>query len=516
MVATTRTEAARERIDTGLKLLGNAVRDALRGAVLVTSGLALLLVAGVMGVRDQLAQLLKRFRTQRDPSIERRPRHAGLVWDGLLRSRLAGWVLVVVVVSALVALTILAGQGIHALLAIAGQLAMAAIVVVAIVIPIFLTLGALRMVGAVFRWAGGAFSPAVIRLLSVAAFIVLLGAFAAAVFRTFELPPLIMLIAGVSVLAGAAGIAIVSFGPTRWSFVSLGGAKREALETEAIDVDFEPVGAMAGLPPPRRAIGASPKTSATRSSDTRRVPVYALLSSIAGLFLVAGGAFLATQIPANFGEQVMRAVTQVAPSSRPDIASPENPVRAVAIERRPLSRNGLVELVLDGAPGQAAWRHGYRRAVVRLADNTGIGKLSLPPGACSTSVILAIGTASSDGALAANQRLAQRRALWLAQWTRGQLAACAPSHSAPAVLAVSAGQTNVQPAQLEQRQLRLLALSENSGFRFSASAATDFSEATRRLVPELSAFPDFEICTASPGAIQASGLPLPCQLEERS
>jgi hypothetical protein len=242
-----------------------------------------------------------------------------------------------------------------------------------------------------------------------------------------------------AVVAGVAGFAVISLGPTLFSVVTVHIGER------------------------RRSI-AKP-----RQGGVWILGVVAFLA--AALLLV---------IEIAFDPAAPRPEQPQAPASTP-VQLPDKAAPAAQGPR------GELALRIDGVRGEAAWRVGYRGAAVRMEDAGAIGAMALGPEACAAPVIAAVGAASSDGDPDANRRLALRRARWLADWVAAELASCATS---PAVLAVSIGQARETPPTAQQRRLRVLAL--------EASEVANQAEVRRSIGARLGGMPErLEICALS-------------------
>ncbi|MGH6949888.1 MAG: hypothetical protein ACREH4_03390 [Vitreimonas sp.] len=192
----------------------------------------------------------------------------------------------------------------------------------------------------------------------------------------------IALAAGCAVVAGVAGFAAISFGPTLFSIVSVRIGERW------------------------RSAAKLPRSGAW----------------ILGVAFIAAGLLLAIEIAADLATQRWDAPQVSAPAIKP--------VRPAPLAA--LAPKGELALRIDGVHGEAAWRLGHHDAAVRLEDASAIGAMALGPEACAAPLIVAVGAASSDGDPAANRQLALRRARWLAGWAATELASCS---TPPAVLA---------------------------------------------------------------------------------
>jgi hypothetical protein len=176
-----------------------------------------------------------------------------------------------------------------------------------------------------------------------------------------------------------------------------------------------------------------------------------------------------------------------------------------------------IQLLADGVPAEVSWRIGYRNLTARLDDGGAVRALALPQTACDAGAIVVFGSASSDGAAARSDVLASRRARWLADWTRSQLAQC--TGRAPAVIAVSLGQARSDPPRPAQRGVRLMAIREEdlAGLANTSDPAAKLRDMAVAVFGDLADFERVEGCTLLPPgiAVVIQGLPEACETADR-
>jgi hypothetical protein len=360
-------------------------------------------------------------------------RALGALWRAFAGLSWGAWFAGVTIATAflgLAALVVLLWEGRDAALRIASQLAFLGLALLAIGALVFVLLAAGKLVGGLL--AGPAFRRARDVLLSLA----LAGAAALLALLVFP-GASIAAAATCAVVAGVAGFAVISLGPTLFSVVTVHIGERW------------------------RSVAKPAQSGAWI------LGVAALLA--AALLLV---------IEIAFGPAAPLREALQAPASTPVQRADKAPAVAQATR-------GELALRINGVRGEAAWRVGYRGAAVRMEDAGPISAMALGPEACAAPVIVAVGAASSDGDPDANRRLAMRRARWLADWVAAELASCATS---PAVLAVSIGQARETPPTAQQRRMRLLAL--------KASEAANQADVRRSIGARLGGAP-LEICALS-------------------
>jgi hypothetical protein len=345
-------------------------------------------------------------------------------------------------------------------------------------------------------------------------------------------PPPISFIAIIVLIAGGAGFALLSFGPTRSALFAIGarsGSQAPVGAADALDAQFARVGEIADAP-------ASPTTrKAERAAEplvARRIPEFPSAPDAPGarkrggpalkqLYIVAAAgmalalfAVLAVSVRWTDPARQWTALwAKVQSEARP---AQRAPMRA-APKRAPPSRVApapaemfSIDPIADGRPGDVLWRRGYRARALRMDDGQAAQSLALPSTACGARVIVAFGSASSDGAPDANLRLARNRALWAAEWLRNQLAACAPAVAAPTIIAVSLGQgTGVADAR--QRQVRLIASRAGVGL----PDLSDLRRQSTAIYPELESFVTFDSCIVL-SADESAGSFVPCRRATRS
>jgi hypothetical protein len=333
------------------------------------------------------------------------------------------------------ALVVLLWQERNAALRIAGHLALLGLVLLATAALLFVLWAAVTRVGGLLKDGLAFTAHARQRALDVLLAFAVAGA--AALLALLITPDAgIAVAATCAVIAGVAGFAVISLGPTLFSIVTVhfGGRRRDG-------------GKLAQR----------------------------------GAWMLGVAAFLAAALLVT----IEITSDPAAPRQERQQAQPDRPAgNAPDAAQAP---GGELTLRIDGVSGEAAWRLGYRDAAVRLGDAGAIGAMTLGPEACAAPAIVAVGAASSDGDPAANRRLALRRARWLADWAAAELASCP---TPPAVLAASVGQSRETPPVARQRQVRLFAL--------EASEAASEAEVRRSVGARLGEAPEgLEICALS-------------------
>jgi hypothetical protein len=348
------------------------------------------------------------------------------------------------------------------------------------------------ILGRLLGWIGGLFTPSVLRALAASVLFISAGAVLTMLATWVSPPPLLAWVALAALLAGGAGFAVVSLGPTRISVWSLRGGGEQAnypQSEDVIDVAFEradgELQSGAALSDQRVERGAA---SARTRGPPRRLPGFGLVFPAAiGLSLAALGVLTALWVRSPEGEAQVRsfwAALQPAPV-KSEVAPPSNQAQ---------QEGHALSLVADGRPGEVYWRRGYRSATERMDDGRTVQTLTLPPEVCNAAVIVAFGSASSDGPREPNMRLARHRALWAADWARGHLPACPPVASARTIIAVSLGQAVSGAASSDQRRVRVIALSDLADAQPERLRRISLS-----LLSEMRTFEAFEVCAMSEG-----------------
>ena len=115
-------------------------------------------------------------------------------------------------------------------------------------------------------------------------------------------------------------------------------------------------------------------------------------------------------------------------------------------------------------------------------------------------------------AAARSDVLASRRARWLADWTRSQLAQC--TGTVPSVVALSLGQARSDPPRPAQRGVRLMAIRQEdlAGLANASDPAKNLRSLAGVVFGDLADFERFEGCTLLPPGISVviQGLPEGC------
>lgn len=356
-------------------------------------------------------------------------------------------------------------------------------------IAFFLGLAALCLVGWLALRFGASLLAHVSRRLTreglqaiaVLAVVMLVGAIGAYLYASLKPTHLIALIAGVAVLAGLAGFALISFGPSGIAIFNLGrrghaplGPSELRLQPhaaigrfgESARVADQPVisgPAQGAAPLLLAADGIAQHTGSARPTGRERKGIGkpAWMSPISvdptGVMLLAA-VVVALLLAWGGGELLLR----TAPGTTEPVAEPPDPAvsPSTAHDATPpgTGSTAVIQLGADGEAADVSWRSGYRQLTARFDDGRAVQRLSLPATACSAAAIVAFGAASSDGSPARNGILAERRARWLADWTRTELSGC--PGPVPAVISVSLGQAQPGLPLPAQRAVRLLAIRE--------------------------------------------------------
>jgi hypothetical protein len=517
-----------QRMSAGYATLLQALLDVVRGLYAMLSGFVLLLAGIVLTPWNWISRLF----TRAAPVKADEPRH----WKRFLNAcRRVGeavldWTAFLLVAGvAIVALVL----GLNSMDAPLREILTNPTNIISPII-IFLGLGILYLAG----WLALRFGTALLAYLrrfltrqglyalAVVAVVILAGAAGAILYAMLQPTPLIALIAGVAVLAGVAGFALISFGPSgiaifsigRWSPSPVGRAgrrvhgqarsiKRSSTQTARIT----PQSAISGQPHvhPLRAIG--PDSTATQIGDVDagkrgrkgigmswslpplvvdRTGVLLVLAAVLAILLAwGGGELLLRAAPGTVGPVVPPVVPAGSPST-----STDNPAPATGAAE-------VIQLGADGESADVSWRSGYRALTSRLDDGRAVQQLSLPTTACSAAALVVFGAASSDGSVARNDMLAERRARWLGEWTRAELARC--REPVPAIIAVALGQARRDEPSPAQRTVRILAIREqdmrNTAFRRDPDMLRNMSRAA---FEDLDAFERFEPCMVKSRSVE--------------
>lgn len=377
---------------------------------------------------------------------------------------------------------------------------------------------------------------------ALAAFLVVMLAGAAGVvlYAVFQ-PSLVViaLISGLALLAGFAGIALVSFGPSGFSMFRFGGqgatsgaySRRASRSRPSSSTSRQSTSLSMQL---RAAIGSRVQRLAARSIASANGRAMARLPAlprpgVAGdrrlrswpalpqrLIFIALLAVLALLLGWFGGSLLLR----MFPASSAPLAStskPAAPHLGASVSAAPLAVGPqVVQLVADGIPADVSWRLGYRSLTVRLDDGAMVSKLTLPETACTAGAIIVFGAASSDGAAARNQVLAEQRTRWLADWAAKSLSQCA--NRAPVVIAASLGQARQGLPLPDQRAVRVLAIQdEELGSLAISNDPQKLLNMGRGSFGSLDDFASIKACTMpSPeGELPRQGLPRACEADEQ-
>ena len=413
-----------------------------------------------------------------------------------------------------------------------------------IIYPIlfFLALGVLYLVGWLALRLGAALLAHISRrltreglqALAILAVVMLVGAAGAILYAVLKPTHFIALIAGVAALAGLAGFALISFGPSgiaifnvgRWGRAPVGPSGRRlqarsvkrrpiqsvaAAHQPAINAPSQGAASLAmGAESPVAPTGGALQGERGRKETGKRWSMLPLSIDRTGVLLVLG-VVLAILLAWGGGELLLRVapgalkpvVSQLAPAGSPTAPRDESATSAAVV----------IQLGADGEPADVAWRSGYRQLTARFDDGRAVQQLSLPATACRAAAIVAFGAASSDGSPARNEMLAERRARWLADWTRTELSGC--PDPVPVVIAVALGQAKPGLPLPAQRAVRLLAIRaedmRNPAFSSSSTMLRDMARASFK---DLDVFTRFDACivTARKGDQLSQGWLGPCEV----
>ena len=352
------------------------------------------------------------------------------------------------------------------------------------------------------------------------------GVIGAVLYAILKPAVFIALIAGVAVLAGVAGFALIAFGPSgvalfhvgTWGCAPAGPARRSSRTPAGAIKSRNPQSArimhqsvmsapvlgaapIVMAPPEQRGGKETGKRWSMPQISVDPTGVLIALAVVVALLLAWGG-----------GELLTRAF----PGSPKASLAPVEPAPPPAMSRANAASGAgaatVLQLLADGETADVSWRSGYRQLTVRLDDGGAVRQLSLPSAACRTGAIVAFGAASSDGSPTRNTRLAERRARWLAEWTREELAQC--PNPAPAVIAVTLGQAKPGLPLPAQRAVRLLAIRDEDMRNPAFTTDPNFlREKAQAALTGLDAFDRFDACVlaAQEEGGMAPGWLRPCE-----
>ena len=534
-----------QRIGAGFSLFCQAMIDAVRGLYLMLSGFVLLLTgllimlwawisllfAGLFA-RAKLAAPLRSW--VRFPRLR--------ILDAAARWAMRG-LLVMLVVAGVGAAAVGVGLTLREAPIDIGAILYPLILFAALAVAVLLAFLTIRLGAPLIISLGRFLTRQGVYALAAFLVVVLAGAAGVVLYAVFQ-PSLVViaLIAGLALLAGFAGIAVISFGPSMFSVVRFGGQGGAAGGPAAGVMGTSPPASWAKLAQPllsqvRPAIGSQAARVApalvTQASGSAAPPFENVEAS--GMGLVRDGRsgswtavrwrwitialllILALALAWFGGQLLLRSFSGNAPPGISASKPPAPPALASAIATPRAVGPQPIQLLADGAPADVSWRIGYRNLTARLDDGGAVRALALPPTACEAGAIVVFGSASSDGAASRSHALALRRARWLADWTRSQLAQC--TGSAPSIVAVSLGQARSDPPRPAQRGVRLMAIREEdlAGLASASDPATNLRSLAGAVFGDLADFERFEGCTLLPPGIAAvsPGLPEACETADQ-
>ena len=534
-----------QRIGAGFSLFCQAMIDAVRGLYLMLSGFVLLLTGLLFMLRASIslffAGLFARAKLAAPlRSWVRFPRLRSL--DAAARWAVRGLVVMLVVAGAGAA-AVGVGLTLRDAPIDIGAVLYPLILFAALAVAVLLAFLTIRLGAPLITSLGRFLTRQGVYALAAFLVVVLAGAAGVILYAVFQ-PSLVViaLISGLALLAGFAGIAVVSFGPSMLSVFRFGGQGGAAGGPAAGVMGTSPPASWARLAQPslsqhRPAIGSQAALVApalvTQASCSAAPPFEHVAAS--GMGLVRDGRsgawtavrwrwiaialllILALSLAWFGGELLLRAfsgntqpgISASKPAAPPAVASVIATPRAVGPQP--------IQLLADGVPADVSWRIGYRNLTARLDDGGAVRALALPRTACDAGAIVVLGSASSDGAASRSHALALRRARWLADWTRSQLAQC--TGTAPAVIAVSLGQARSDPPLPAQRGVRLMAIRQEdlAGLASASDPAANLRSLAGAVFGDLADFERFEGCTLLPPgiAVVIPGLPEACETADR-
>ena len=534
-----------QRIGAGFSLFCQAMIDAVRGLYLMLSGFALLLTGLLFMLRASIslffAGLFARAKlTAPLRSRVRFPRLRSL--DAAARWAVRGLV-VMLVVAGVGAAAVGLGLTLREAPIDIGAILYPLILFAALAVAVLLAFLTIRLGAPLIISLGRFLTRQGVYALAAFLVVVLAGAAGVVLYAVFQ-PSLVViaLISGLALLAGFAGIAVVSFGPSMLSVFRFGGQGGAAGGPAAGVMGTSPPASWARLAQPslsqhRTAIGSQAARVApalvTHASESAAPPIEHVAAS--GMGLVRDGRsgswtavrwrwiaialllILALALAWFGGQLLLRAFSG---NSQPGISAskPAAPPAAASVIATPRAVGPQpIQLLADGVPADVSWRSGYRNLTARLDDGGAVRALALPQTACDAGAIVVLGSASSDGAAARSDVLASRRARWLADWTRSQLAQCAGT--APSVVALSLGQARSEPPRPAQRGVRLMAIRQEdlAGLASARDPATNLRSLAGAVFGDLADFERFEGCTLLPPgiAVVSPGLPEACEAADQ-
>ena len=534
-----------QRIGAGFSLFCQAMIDAVRGLYLMLSGFVLLItgllfmfwasislfVAGLFA-RAKLAAPLRSW--VRFPRLR--------ILDAAARWAMRG-LLVMLVVAGVGAAAVGVGLTLRDAPIDIGAVLYPLILFAALAVAVLLAFLTIRLGAPLIISLGRFLTRQGVYALAAFLVVVMAGAAGVVLYAVFQPSLVVMaLIAGLALLAGFAGVAVISFGPSMFSVFRFGGQGGAAGGPAAGVMGTSPPASWARLAQPslsqrRPAIGSQAAGAApalvTQASGSAAPPFEHVAA--AGMGLVRDGRsgpwtavrwrwiaialllILALSLAWFGGQLLLRAfsgnaqpgISASKPAAPPAVASVIATPRAVGPQ--------AIQLLADGVQADVSWRIGYRNLTARLDDGGAVRALALPRTACDAGAIVVLGSASSDGAASRSHALALRRARWLADWTRSQLAQC--TGTAPAVIAVSLGQARSDPPLPAQRGVRLMAIREEdlAGLASASDPATNLRSLAGAVFGDLADFERFEGCTLPPPgiAVVIPGLPEACETADR-
>jgi hypothetical protein len=536
LIAVSLTQKGLQRIDAGFTTLREALIDAGRGLYAILSGIGLL----IAGIAVTPWMWISRLFTRRVTIKVGEARD----WKSFLNTcRRVGQAVLEWVASALVWGLVIVGLtfALHNL-DVPFREALTNPANVIYPIAFFLALGVLYLVGRLALRLGAVLIARIsrgltregVQALAVLAVVIVVGAAGAILYASLKPTHLIALIAGVAVVAGLAGLALVSFGPSgvaifnvgRWGRAPAGPSGRQLparsvrrRPMQSVRVAQQPAISAPSQGAASLALGAGSLVASTRDIQQeergrkeigKRWSMPPLSIDRTGVLLVLG-VVLAILLAWGGGELLLRvapgrlepAVDPLAPAGSPTAPRDESATSAAMV----------IQLGADGEPADVSWRSGYRQLTARFDDGRAVQQLSLPATACRAAAIAVFGAASSDGSAARNEMLAERRARWLADWTRTELSSC--PDPVPVVIAVALGQAKPGLPLPAQRAVRLLAIrAEDMRDPAFSSSSTMLRDMARASFKDLDAFTRFDACivTAHKGDQLNQGWPGPCEI----
>lgn len=521
MLALTLRQTGLQRMGAGVATLGRALLDMGRGIYAMLTGLGLFIAGIVLTPWIWISLLFVR----RAPATAEARR-----WKRFIKAcRRLGQTVLEWAAFAFVATMVIVGLVLgFSNLDASSRVALTSTTNIIYPIAFFLALAVLYLVGWLVVRLGAALLGHLNRrltrqgllALALVAIALLAGATGAILYAAVKPTLVVALIAGVAVLAGLAGFALISFGPSGVALFHLGrgaharSGRRGQLQKQTSSLKARPsqpvlvvrqqvvsVSPQAGPP---LAMAAVSGTLAADLVDVRESKGHAsgkrwslpwISVDRTGL-LIAIASILALLLAWGGGERLLRAAPETSESVVPAVGPAGSPAAPRANAKPGTGAAEIIRLSADGEAADVAWQAGHRRLTARSDNGRVVQQLTLPPAACRAAAIVVFGAASSDGSAARNDRLAERRARWLREWTQAELGRCpAP---APAVIAVTLGQARGGAPSPAQRSVRLLAIREEDlrdpAFLNTPSMLRDMA---RGAFKDLDAFPRFDACVLS-------------------